>query len=58
MKTKLIIACAAIVLGAAAVAYAATTYKYECPKCHAVVTYSSPSPGVKCATDGYIMVSK
>ena len=58
MKTIMIIACAAVVLGATVVAYAATTYKYECPKCHSVVTYSSPNPGVKCGTDGYVMVPK
>ena len=41
----------------AGVAWAATTYRYECPKCHLIQMYGVP--GIyKCASDGSILIPK
>ena len=41
----------------AGIAWAATTYKYECPKCHLIQIYGVP--GIyKCASDGSILIPK
>jgi len=41
----------------AGVAWAATTYSYECPKCHLIQEYGMP--GIhKCPADGWTMIPK
>ena len=34
---------------------AATVYTYKCPKCGAIQSFDRPSPGIKCARDGWVM---
>jgi len=54
MKKTIIIGFA-VVLGAVAIAYAASTYKYKCNKCGLIQEYSSPQASLKCPNDGRYM---
>jgi len=48
---------AIVLLLTAGIAWAATTYRYECPKCHLIQIYGVP--GIyKCASEGSILVPK
>lgn len=54
MKLPLLIL---LILFTAGIAWAATTYRYECPKCHLIQEYGVP--GIyKCASDGWTMIPK
>jgi len=54
MKLPLLIL---LLLLTAGIAWAATTYRYECPKCHLIQEYGVP--GIyKCASDGWTMIPK
>jgi hypothetical protein len=41
----------------AGIGWAATTYRYECPKCHRVEEFSKPAVR-KCPQDGWFMIPK
>ena len=44
-----------IALLSAGVLWAATTYRYECPKCHLIQEYGQP--GIhKCPQDGWTLI--
>lgn len=55
--TRRSIALAALsLLASAGVALAA--YSYQCPRCGYIATYSIPSPGARCPSDGTPMVMR
>jgi hypothetical protein len=48
---------ASLIILTAGVAWAATTYRYECPMCHLIQEYGI-SGIQKCPNDGSIMIPK
>ena len=53
MKTTIILLLALT----AGVAWASSSYKYECPRCHLIQEYGQP--GIhKCPNDGWTMIPK
>lgn len=58
LTPRLGIVLAALALLATAGAALAATYSYQCAKCGYIATYSMPSPGARCPSDGTAMMMK